>query len=95
MLSVRADEPTSDHEWRDFLSSQDFGQLIAPGIDRELQVVIPAHYIFDGQDLIELHLHRDNPVWDALEESPSAIFSTLDDIRVSAERLERAARHGH
>jgi len=37
---------------------QTFGQLIAPGLARDLPVVVPTHFCYDGADTIELHLHR-------------------------------------
>lgn len=78
MLLTSLDAPTSDAEWREFLLEQDFGQLVAAGRGRDVPVIVPAHYWFDGVAVIELHLHRDNPVFAALEESPHAVFSVID-----------------
>lgn len=78
MLIGRHDQVLSDQEWRDLLSDLDFGQLVAAGRDRDKPVIVPVHFIFDGQETIELHLDRRNPVWDLLEEDPSAAFTVVD-----------------
>ena len=39
----------SEQEWREVLLRFDFGQLIAPGgPDREVPVVVPTHFLYDG-----------------------------------------------
>jgi transcriptional regulator len=79
VLTTRHDAPLSDEEWRTFLATQDFGQLIAAGCGRDVPVVVPAHYRYDpGANAIEFHLHRDNPVWAALTENPRAVFAVVD-----------------
>lgn len=77
MLSTTADAPVSDGEWQEFLATQSFGQLIATGRAGDLPLVIPTHYAYDGETTIELHLHRDNPVWGALAEHPHAILAVV------------------
>ena len=58
----------------------DFGQLIAPGgAEREVPVVVPTHFLYDGDALLELHLARPNPVWRALAERPVALFTVVAD----------------
>ena len=42
MLIHRHDEPLSDAEWHAFLSDHDFGELIAPGVGRDLPIVVPT-----------------------------------------------------
>jgi transcriptional regulator len=80
MLVHPWDAASSDEEWRAVLQHFDFGQLIAPGgPDRELPVVVPTHFIFDGEHTIELHLARPNPVWRALAERPRALFTVVAD----------------
>jgi transcriptional regulator len=75
-------------EWREWLSDgHDFGQLIAPGRDRDLPVVVPTHFVLDGNtgnaddadDTVWLHLARPNPIWSALEEHPRAVLSVVSD----------------
>jgi transcriptional regulator len=68
------DAARDDQEWRDLLSAHPFGHLIAPGVDRELPVVVPTHVHFDGDRTIRLHLARPNPVWPALRENARCLF---------------------
>ncbi len=77
MLIHKHDAPLTDAEWRAFLQEHDFGELIAPGADRDLPVVVPTHFIFDGDRTVLLHLAKPNPVWDALAERPRALLSVF------------------
>lgn len=77
MLIHRHDAPLDDAEWRAFLREHDFGELIAPGRDRELPVVVPTHFLWDGENEVLLHLARPNPVWEALAERPRALLSVF------------------
>ncbi len=77
MFIRRHDEPLSDAEWRAFLGDHDFGELIAPGVGRDLPIVVPTHFIYDGDKTVLLHLARPNPVWDALVERPRALLSVF------------------
>jgi transcriptional regulator len=77
MLIHKHDAPLSDAEWRAFLQEHDFGELIAPGADRDLPIVVPTHFIFDGDRTVLLHLAKPNPVWDALAERPRALLSVF------------------
>jgi transcriptional regulator len=73
------DAPIDESEWRQWLADHDFGQLIAPGRGRDLPVVVPTHYSFDGDARVRLHLARPNPVWPALEEHPRALLTVVGD----------------
>ncbi len=77
MLIHRHDEPLSDAEWRAFLADHDFGELIVPGVGRDLPIVVPTHFIYDGDATVLLHLAKPNPVWDALAERPRALLSVF------------------
>lgn len=79
MLVHPWDAPLDDDEWRGWLSRHDFGQLIAPGRDRDLPVVVPTHFVHDGAVTVRLHLARPNPVWAALAERPRALLTVVDD----------------
>ena len=80
MLVHPWDAPNHEDEWRAVLQEFDFGQLIAPGgPDRDLPVVVPTHFIFDGEHTAELHLARPNPVWRALAERPRALLAVVAD----------------
>src|SRR6476620_12150240 len=87
MLVHPWDGPVYEHEWREALPVLDFGLLIAPGgPERELPVVVPTHFLFDGNRTIELHLARPNPVWAAFEERPRAMLTVVGDyVYVPAE----------
>lgn len=79
-MMVRAhDAPMSDDEWRALLLANDFAQFIAPGLNRELPVVVPTPYTFDGARTILLHFAKKNPVWAALQEKPLAMLSLATD----------------
>jgi len=77
VLIHRHDEPLSDAEWRAFLTDHDFGELIAPGVGRDLPIVVPTHFIYDGDATVLLHLAKPNPVWEALAERPRALLSVF------------------
>lgn len=77
MLYRPSDVPFDDDEWRAFLREHDFGQLIAAGVGRTVPVIIPAHFIYDGEATIRLHLARANPILAALAENPVAVMSVI------------------
>lgn len=77
MLIHRHDEPLSDAEWRAFVTDHDFGELIVPGAGRDLPIVVPTHFIYDGDKSVQLHLARPNPVWEALAQRPRALLSVF------------------
>jgi transcriptional regulator len=78
VLYRRHDAPRSEEQWKAFLLEHRFGQLVAAGDGSEPPFVIPAHFSYDGDAMIRLHLHRDNPVWKALEQNPVAVMAVLD-----------------
>ncbi|MDQ3983341.1 MAG: FMN-binding negative transcriptional regulator [Actinomycetota bacterium] len=77
MLIRRPDKPSSDEEWKAFLRTHDFGQFIAPGTGRDLPVVVPTHFVYEGGDEALFHLARPNPAWRALEENPAGILTVV------------------
>jgi transcriptional regulator len=77
MLIHRHDAALTDEEWHAFLADHDFGELIAPGAGRDLPIVVPTHFIYDGDKTVWLHLARPNPVWEALAERPRALLSVF------------------
>jgi transcriptional regulator len=79
MLVHPWDAPQDDDEWRDFLLRHDFGQLIAGGRDRDVPVVVPTHFLYEGGDTVLLHLARPNPVWEPLTEHPRAVLTVIGD----------------
>jgi transcriptional regulator len=72
-------DSAEDAEWRKWLRGHDFGQLIAGGRDRDLPVVVPTHFVFDGERTVWLHLARPNPVWEPLAENPRALLTVIGD----------------
>ena len=79
MLIRKHDAAISDDEWKTFLAARDFGELIASGRGRDVPVVVPTHFIYDGDRTVRLHLAAPNPVWDALAENPLALVSVYGD----------------
>jgi transcriptional regulator len=79
MLIKKHDAAISEDEWKTFLASRDFGELIASGRGRDVPIVVPTHFIYDGDRTIRLHLAVPNPVWEALAESPLALVSVYGD----------------
>ena len=79
MLVHPWDAPLDDDEWRSWLLRHDFGQLIAPGDGRDLPIVVPTHFLYDGVTSVRLHLAKPNPVWPALAERPRALLTVVDD----------------
>ena len=79
MLIRKYDAALSDDEWKTFLAARDFGELIAGGRGRDVPVVVPTHFIYDGDRTIQLHLALPNPVWEALAENPLALVSVYGD----------------
>ncbi|AIG79567.1 PaiB family transcriptional regulator [Amycolatopsis japonica] len=79
MLIHPWDAAHDDAEWRAWLSTHDFGQLIAGGVGRDLPIVNPVHFAYDGDRTVLLHLARPNPVWPLLEEHPRALLAVIDE----------------
>lgn len=76
MLIHPHDGAHDEAEWRAFLADHPFGQLVVP--TRDLPVIVPTHYALDG-DRVLMHFARPNPVFEALRESPRAVFSVIGD----------------
>ena len=77
MLIHKHDAALDDAEWRDFLRTHDFGELVLPGKDRDLPIVVPTHFIYDGERTVLLHLAKPNPAWDAVAERHRALLSVF------------------
>lgn len=63
-------------DWRRMLPGHDFGQLITSGLLDGWPVVVPTHFVVDGDDLL-LHLARPNPVWQVLEADDRVVLSLI------------------
>ncbi|UBU13503.1 FMN-binding negative transcriptional regulator [Nonomuraea gerenzanensis] len=79
MLIHPWDAARDDEEWRSWLHTRDFGQLVVNGVDGAAPVVVPTHFLYDGDAEVLLHLARPNPIWEALEANPVAVVSVHDD----------------
>lgn len=80
MLVHPWDAAADDEEWKGWLADRDFGTLVAAGRDRSVPVVVPTHFVYDGDQTALLHLARPNPVWRAVEENPHVVLSVIDDV---------------
>jgi len=78
MLIHPWDEATRD-EWRSVLATTDFGQLVTAGHVDGWPVVVPTHFLYDGDTTVLLHLARPNPVWHALEDDPRVVLALAGD----------------
>lgn len=74
-----SDRALTEEEWRTLLYEHGFGHFIASGIGREVPVVVPTHFAYDGASRIVMHFVRDNPVWEPLRESPIGLLSVAVD----------------
>ena len=72
------DAATDDAEWRSFLDTHPFGELIAAGAGRIVPIVVPTQFATDG-DVILVHLLRQNPVWAAIRENPTVMLCVSGD----------------
>ncbi|SDM17175.1 FMN-binding negative transcriptional regulator [Nonomuraea jiangxiensis] len=79
MLIHPWDAARDNDEWRSWLRTRDFGLIAANGVDGGPPVVVPTHFLYDGDREVLLHLARPNPIWAALEANPVAVVSVHDD----------------
>lgn len=77
MLIRAHDAARDDAEWRELLAAHDFGQLIAAGRGRDVPVIVPTHFVFDGANRIRLHLAVPNPAWEAIAENPAVVLAIV------------------
>jgi transcriptional regulator len=66
-------------EWQDVLTRVDFGQLVTAGHVDGYPVVVPTHFLYDGDSTVLLHLARPNPAWRALEQDPHIVLALTGD----------------
>lgn len=78
MLVHPWDGPIDDQEWRTFVRTQGFGQLVASGRNRDVPVIVPTQYVLQ-EDRALFHLARGNPIWSAIAENPRVVLSVAGD----------------
>jgi transcriptional regulator len=78
MLVHPWDAGHDENEWREFVTTQGFGQLVATGRGRDTAVVVPTQFLLVADEVM-LHLARPNPVWAAIEENPVVVLSVAGD----------------
>jgi transcriptional regulator len=75
---AKVDSGFGEDEWRDFVTSQGFGHLVAAGRGREVPVVVPTQFVLEGDEVI-LHLVGKNPIFEAIDEQPRVLLSVAGD----------------
>jgi transcriptional regulator len=78
MLIHPWDQATRE-EWQGVLASVDFGQLVTAGHVDGYPVVVPTHFLYDGDATVLLHLARPNPAWRAIEADPHVVLALATD----------------
>ena len=78
MLIHPWDQATRE-EWQSVLAAADFGQLITAGHVDGYPVVVPTHFLYDGDATVLLHLARPNPFWKALDADPRVVLALTGD----------------
>lgn len=78
MLIHPWDEATRE-EWQGFLADADFGQLVTAGHVDGYPVVVPTHFLYDGDTTVLVHLARPNPAWRAIEADPHVVLALAAD----------------
>lgn len=78
MYIAKVDSGIGEHEWRDFVTAQGFGHLVAAGKGREVPVVVPTQFVLDGDEIL-LHLVGQNPILEAIAEQPRVLMSVAGD----------------
>lgn len=66
-------------EWQAFLATADFGQLVTAGHVDGYPVVVPTHFLYDGDATVLVHLARPNPAWRAIEADPHVVLALTAD----------------
>src|SRR4051794_28746937 len=66
-------------EWQEALRRVDFAQLVTAGHVDGYPVVVPTHFLYDGDATVLLHLARPNPVWRALDQDPHVVLALAGD----------------
>ncbi len=76
MLKTTVDMAFSREEELEFLRANDFGQLIVL-TDSPAPLVTPLHFTLLGEHAIETHLHRNNPMLEAVKVNPAVTLAVI------------------
>jgi transcriptional regulator len=68
----------TDDEWRSFVATHGFGELVAGGRNRDVPVVVPTQFVLIGDEVL-VHLLRPNPIWAAIAENPNVLLCVSGD----------------
>jgi transcriptional regulator len=68
----------TDDEWRAFVATHGFGELVATGRNRDIAVVVPTQFVLLGDEIL-VHLLRANPIWAAIAENPNLLLCVSGD----------------
>ncbi len=72
-------DEASRAEWQAVLAAADFGQLVTAGHVDGYPVVVPTHFVYDGDATVLLHLARPNPAWTAIDADPHVVLALAAD----------------
>ena len=68
----------SDDEWRSFVDTHGFGVLVAAGSKRDVPVVVSTQFVLRAEEVL-VHLVKQNPIWEAIEENPKVVLCVSGD----------------
>lgn len=77
-MYVAEHDTGTEPEWRAFVATHPFGELVAAGRDRPVPVVVPTQFVLDGDEVL-IHLVGRNPVWDAIAENDRVVLAVSGD----------------
>ncbi len=77
-MFIHESDAGTDDEWRSFLATHAFGELVASGRDRDVAVVVPTQFVLLGDEIL-IHLLRPNPIWTAIAENPNVVLCVSGD----------------
>ncbi|MER5639003.1 FMN-binding negative transcriptional regulator [Kitasatospora sp. NPDC002227] len=78
-MLIRSWDRGTEEEWRAWLAAgRDFGLLAANGPAGSGPVLVPTHFLLDGDEIL-LHLAAPNPLWAAVRADPHVTLSVTGD----------------
>jgi len=77
MLIRPHDAGTDETQWRSFVTAQGFGHLAVRGVE-PVPVVVPTQFVLTESEVV-FHLAKPNPVFAALDATPTAVMSVAGD----------------